>query len=385
MRPLGEVCEVVAGQSPEGRFYNTRGGGLPFYQGKKDFGPRYLEPPSKWTTRVTKVAERGDVLMSVRAPVGPVNIAPERICIGRGLAAIAPGPAIDRDFLYMQLQALEGKLAGSEGAVFPSISKAQIEAIPLAVPPLGEQEQIVRILNEAISGLGRAKEKVVKGSLKVQALVDQFLDSTVTSMADRWPVRPLGEIADFRNGVNYTKSSTGPKVAVIGVKDFQDHFYAPQDGLARVQLDRPLDAEDGVQSGDLLIVRSNGNPNLIGRCMVVADLDDQVAHSGFTIRARLRTSESLMPVWVAWVLRSRSSRRLMVDQGTGTNIRSLNQGVLASIPVPLPPRSVQEIITDTLTRVNATAMELRQSLAARLSAVDELRASLFHQAFTGQL
>lgn len=100
---LGSVAVVVAGQSPEGRFYNTAGNGLPFYQGKKDFGDKFISPPSVWTSQTTKIANPNDILMSVRAPVGPVNIATQRCCIGRGLAAIRAGDLLNRNFLYYQL------------------------------------------------------------------------------------------------------------------------------------------------------------------------------------------------------------------------------------------------------------------------------------------
>ena len=76
---LGIVCEVIAGQSPKGSNYNNSGDGLPFYQGKKEFGDRYLGAPTKWTTQITREATAGDVLMSVRAPVGPINFSTERI------------------------------------------------------------------------------------------------------------------------------------------------------------------------------------------------------------------------------------------------------------------------------------------------------------------
>ncbi|MBK1685879.1 N-6 DNA methylase [Rhodoferax fermentans] len=85
---LGDVCEVIAGQSPEGEFYNEQANGLPFYQGKTEFSRVFIGAPTKWTTKVTKVALANDILMSVRAPVGPVNFATQECCIGRGLAAI---------------------------------------------------------------------------------------------------------------------------------------------------------------------------------------------------------------------------------------------------------------------------------------------------------
>ena len=97
-KSLGEVCGVIAGQSPDGADFNDQREGLPFYQGKKDFGPRFLQSPRVWTRTVTKEAQPGDILMSVRAPVGPINLPEERICIGRGLAAIRPSRHVDRDF-----------------------------------------------------------------------------------------------------------------------------------------------------------------------------------------------------------------------------------------------------------------------------------------------
>ena len=88
--PLGQVATVIAGQSPPGHSYNDTGEGVPFYQGKTEFGELFIDGPKKWTTEPRKFADEGDILMSVRAPVGPVNLAPQKLCIGRGLAAIRP-------------------------------------------------------------------------------------------------------------------------------------------------------------------------------------------------------------------------------------------------------------------------------------------------------
>lgn len=84
---LGEITEIILGQSPPSATYNENGIGLPFYQGKLEFGNIYPSP-KKWCSAPKKIAEEGDVLISVRAPVGPTNICPEKSCIGRGLAAI---------------------------------------------------------------------------------------------------------------------------------------------------------------------------------------------------------------------------------------------------------------------------------------------------------
>lgn len=112
VKKLGEVCEVIAGQSPEGRYYNNAGNGLPFYQGKKGFTEKFIGEPTTWTTRITKEAWQGDILMSVRAPVGPVNFSTDKICIGRGLAAIRATKLIDKEFLFNFLLKHENEIVG---------------------------------------------------------------------------------------------------------------------------------------------------------------------------------------------------------------------------------------------------------------------------------
>ncbi len=179
-RTIGDVCEVIAGQSPEGRFYNSEGKGLPFYQGKKDFGEKFIEPPTTWTTETTKVAREGDILMSVRAPVGPVNFATEEICIGRGLAAIRSRKEMDRDFLFYQLLHLQPEIAGKEGAVFASINKSEIAALPVAFVPLAEQQRIVGVLDEAFAGLATAQAHAEKNLQNARALFESHLQSVFT-------------------------------------------------------------------------------------------------------------------------------------------------------------------------------------------------------------
>ena len=166
VKTLGDVCEVVAGQSPEGKFYNKDGKGVPFYQGKKDFAERVLGSPTTWTTEVTKLARPGDILMSVRAPVGPVNLCPIKACIGRGLAAIRPSSNTDTDFIYYYLESIQSEIAGTEGAVFASINKAQIAGLRCPVPPLEEQKQIVARLD---SMRAKTSEMVVAYDAKLTA------------------------------------------------------------------------------------------------------------------------------------------------------------------------------------------------------------------------
>jgi type I restriction enzyme S subunit len=119
---LVEIAKLNMGQSPPSASYNDIGEGLPFYQGKTDFG--FINPvPRKYCNEPRKIADKGDILISVRAPVGPVNIADDKCCIGRGLAAIKASEA-DHLFLYFDLIYQESFIASlGTGSTFKAINK----------------------------------------------------------------------------------------------------------------------------------------------------------------------------------------------------------------------------------------------------------------------
>jgi type I restriction enzyme S subunit len=145
--PLSELAEITMGQSPPSSTYNTSKSGVPFLQGKAEFGPR--NPlATKWCSQPAKVAAPRSVLVSVRAPVGDVNQADREYCIGRGLAAIAPGPALDADFLYFTMLTRQRYLASmGTGSTFQSINANVLRTLEIPVPPLDEQRRVARILS----------------------------------------------------------------------------------------------------------------------------------------------------------------------------------------------------------------------------------------------
>ncbi|MDE0357259.1 MAG: restriction endonuclease subunit S, partial [Gammaproteobacteria bacterium] len=161
---LSEVTEVIMGQSPPSSAYNDVGLGLPFLQGKAEFGA--LRPmPVKWCTDARKVAEADDILVSVRAPVGPTNLSPTRCCIGRGLAALRPLAGLETRFLLYQIRAREHELERlGHGVTFKAIRKKELTSWPTLVAPLPEQHRIVAKieslfakLDEGVAALKRAE------------------------------------------------------------------------------------------------------------------------------------------------------------------------------------------------------------------------------------
>jgi type I restriction enzyme S subunit len=134
-RPLGELCDVTMGQSPKSEFYNSDGDGLPFHQGVKDFGGRFISHQT-YCTQPNRIAEAGDILFSVRAPVGRMNYTLDKIIIGRGLAAMR-NRARYQSFQFYQLQSnffKEDMIGG--GAIFASVTKKRLLEFPMLTPKI---------------------------------------------------------------------------------------------------------------------------------------------------------------------------------------------------------------------------------------------------------
>lgn len=217
LKKIGDICIVIAGQSPEGKYYNSLGEGLPFYQGKKEFKSKYIGEPTTWTTKTTKLAENEDILMSVRAPVGPINFATQKVCIGRGLAAIRVGESIDKEFLFNFLLKKESEIIGNNGAVFNSINKTQIESIEIPLPPLPEQKRIVSILDQAFAAIAKVKANAEQNLKNAKELFESYLQGVFEKKGEGWEEKTLGEMIEIKNGKNQQGVlSTSGKYKIMG-------------------------------------------------------------------------------------------------------------------------------------------------------------------------
>ncbi len=222
---LGDICEVIAGQSPKGENYNKDEMGLPFYQGKKDYGEIYLKKPTVWTTKVTKKAYPNDILMSVRAPVGALNITNQEICIGRGLAAIRVKEKVDRNFIFYALSNIANDLTGTAGAIFDSINKKQIESIEFDIPSLTEQQRIVAKLDSIFTEIDTAIATTEKKQKEITKLKQTILTNILhpqTPPAKIWKTTKLRDVCTLRNGRAYKKPEllSEGKYCVLRVGNF---------------------------------------------------------------------------------------------------------------------------------------------------------------------
>ena len=145
---LHTVAKIIAGQSPPSSTYNSKGDGLPFFQGKTDFQEKYPRVRLWCNSLKAKEAKPGDILMSVRAPVGSVNICDQKSIIGRGLAAIRASSILDPDFLYFFLKSNEQTIAKlGTGSTFKA-TKGAFELIKMIKPPIDLQNQFAIVVGK---------------------------------------------------------------------------------------------------------------------------------------------------------------------------------------------------------------------------------------------
>lgn len=168
---LNEIASVTMGQSPDGVSYNQDGIGTVFYQGRAEFGSRF---PTRrlFTTQPKRMATKGDVLMSVRAPVGDLNVAYESCCLGRGLAGIQSNNDYQSFVLYTMF-ALKQQLDifNGEGTVFGSINKNDMASLPVLIP----SDEALRQFEELVSPMDAAIETNYAESCNLQATRDSLL------------------------------------------------------------------------------------------------------------------------------------------------------------------------------------------------------------------
>ena len=143
---LGRVATINMGQSPPSSTVTNDGLGMPFVQGNAEFGPRSPRP-LKYCSKPQRQARSGDILLSVRAPVGALNLAEEPLCIGRGLSAIT-ATGVESTFLWHALRREAPRLARvSQGSTFAAVNKADLHTLEIPVPSPGEQRKIAAILS----------------------------------------------------------------------------------------------------------------------------------------------------------------------------------------------------------------------------------------------
>ena len=187
----------------------------------------------------------------------------------------------------------------------------------------------------------------------------------------KWETVKLGDIADFSNGLNFDKSAYSDGVKLVGVSYFGNRFSPDLSELSEVSAEVVRES-DLLQAGDIVFVRSNGNKELVGRCMLIAEATEPVTYSGFVIRCRIHNPQKYDPVFFTYHFKDKAFRRAMAGTAVGANIQNLSQGRLSSYAAFIPDYDSQQRIAgilsdyDTLIGNNQRQIKLLEEAAQRL-------------------
>ena len=252
--------------------------------------------------------------------------------------------------ILFQSDAVRQYLIGnSSGSTFKSIKMNQLEKMTFDLPPIEQQRQIAMVLS-AIKGLiaSRKDQLLALDTLIKARFVEMFGDPI--SNPKGWDSVGLLELGSCKNGMNFHTDDAGVEVHCLGVGDFKDKSVISDTSvLPLVSLNEMPLGEYLLQDGDIVFVRSNGNKALVGRCLAVFPGKIQTTFSGFCIRFRKR-SHKVTTEYLIHVLKTESMRKKM--QGRGANIQNLNQQILGSLSIPVPPVDMQNRFSECVYQVD---------------------------------
>ena len=398
---LGESCNIVLGQSPSSDTYNSEGIGLPFYQGKTEFGDLY-PMPEKWCSSPKKLAEKDDILISVRAPVGPTNLCPEKSCIGRGLAALRPKNMPIKYFLHY-LRYIEKEWdSKATGTTFKAITGDVLRNQEIPLAPLPEQERIVNRIEELLSDLDAgvaAMERVQFGLQRYKASVlkvaceGKLFESKELESSDELPVgwrwTTLESIALKRKHA----ISSGPFGSALGTKDYQESGVPVLRGQniknGKFNLDKLVyvseqKAQELIRStaipGDLVVVAvgSSGQPAIVPDYLPRAILSQNC--NKITL-----DNDVVLSSYILLVMQTDFAKSQLAERTTDTARPFLSLTNLKKTIIPLPPLDEQRRIVAEVERRLSVVGEVESAVEVGLVRAGRLRQSVLRSAFEGRL
>lgn len=240
-----------------------------------------------------------------------------------------------------------------------SFAISDLKRFDIPLPPKSTQLAIVSELDK-INELIRLKKEQLKDfdNLAQSLFYEMFGDPVENEKG--WEAKKLGEIGEFKNGLNFSKDENGHSIKFLGVSDFQNKKSIASDQLDCISLSECVQEDYLLKTGDIVFVRSNGKKELIGRSVKMY-ITEPTTYSGFCIRCRI-TDEKVDKDYIAILLKTPIIRQFMTNSGRGCNISNLNQKVLNSIPTILPPLPLQRLFAQRIEQIEREKSEVQKSI-----------------------
>lgn len=384
VKKLKECCTIIAGQSPESKYYNSNGDGLPFFQGKADFGELY---PSirVYCSQPTKIAEKDDILLSVRAPVGPTNLAPCKVCIGRGLTAIRPSEVLLTRYVLLFFRYFEAQLASKgTGTTFKAITQDVVKNLEIPIPPLPEQERIVSRIEELFSQLDAGVEtlKKTKAQLAVyrQAVLKEAFESVIPE-SDTCNVEDVCK--DIKVGI-VIKPAQYYTSADVGVRAFRsanvrEFAVNDSDWVYLTKAGHEANLRSEIHTGDVLVVRS-GYPGTA--CVVPPTYN---GCNAIDILIAVPYAEKILPEYLCAYTNSPLGKRIIQEKKRGVAQAHFNVSGYSKTPIIVPCLETQKRVVAEIDSRLSVCDSIEQTVDAALQQAEAMRQSILKNAFEGRL
>lgn len=303
----------------------------------------------------------GDILISWSASLGVYVWNKEKALLNQHIFKVVFNKVdIDKKyFVYAVRQKLVEMERKTHGATMKHITKKDFDTTLIPYPPIEEQTRISEVLDK-IEGLIEARkqeQELLDISVKSR-FVEMFGNPVLNEKG--WRTKPLLDMGNCKNGMNFHYDDCGVEINCLGVGDFKDlSVIDDTKQLPTVSLNEMPSEEYLLKDNDIVFVRSNGNKELVGRSIAVYPGNVATTFSGFCIRYRKYDDEVIIP-YLLRVLKTDSIRRKMA--GRGANIQNLNQQILGTLIVPIPPLELQNQFADFVQQVDKSKSAIQKSL-----------------------
>ena len=265
-----------------------------------------------------------------------------------------------QSYLNHHIKFLNDKIYNlGKGAAQRNLDIKSFKNLQIGVPPKSTQLAIVSELDK-INELIRLKKEQLKDydNLAQSIFYEMFGDPVENEKG--WEVKKLGEVSEFKNGLNFNKIENGHLIKFLGVSDFQNKRNISSDTLGHISLLEEVSEDYFLKTDDIVFVRSNGNKELIGRCVKLT-ITEPTTYSGFCIRCRI-TDEKIDKEFVACLMKIPTIKQLMTNSGRGCNISNLNQKVLGSIPIICPKIELQHLFAQRIEQIERQKSSVQKSI-----------------------
>lgn len=397
---LKEVADIIMGQSPDSNYCNENGNGLPFLQGCGEFGKKF-PLIRNYCTLPKKKSPKQSILISVRAPVGDINIAQQNVVIGRGLAGIIP-KNIDKDFLFYSIVQFKHQLRRvSQGTTFEAISSKDLQNFAINFFDKEHQRKIAKILNTVEAVIEKTEAGIAKyQAIKLGMMKDLFTrgidpksgklrlsqkdapqlykETEVGWIPKEWEIECLGDLVIGKGvyGINAAAVKYDPeKYAYLRITDISENgFFIPE---GRKSVDHSEARNFLLSEGDIVFARTG---NSTGKTYLYDKKDGKLVFAGFLIKFHPNPN-CLLPGFIKFYTETNWYWNWVKIYSARTGQPGINENEYGKLPLPIPPVVEQDFIVQKLISINTKIEAENRTLSKHQS----LKKGLMQDLLTGKV